>query len=208
MPSRVSRTSYVLMALMMFILFAQLALIIILGYTSFFEALLKGKNWSLADNARPSNGGVLTAKTLVIQGQNGGLIWIGERRGQMCIDLKDQNGRSKAFLSLNADSEPVLSLFDQNETPMIVSGSILKGKLLVSILDRTSSASHESQVNSDKLEEQIKIVGSKTSNKYHYQNCKWIKLLKPHRLNFFDSIKSARELGYVPCLTCSPPVDD
>jgi hypothetical protein len=54
----------------------------------------------------------------------------------------------------------------------------------------------------------VKYVGSITSNKYHYPNCKWAATIKPYKLRTFSSVKEARENGYIPCPTCKPPRSD
>lgn len=54
----------------------------------------------------------------------------------------------------------------------------------------------------------VKYVGSITSNKYHYPDCKWAKTIQPDKLIGFSSAKEAREKGYIPCPFCRPPVAD
>jgi hypothetical protein len=54
----------------------------------------------------------------------------------------------------------------------------------------------------------VKYVGSITSNKYHYPDCKWAAKIKPYKLRTFSSVKEAREQGYIPCPTCRPPRSD
>jgi hypothetical protein len=54
----------------------------------------------------------------------------------------------------------------------------------------------------------VKYVGSITSNKYHYPDCKWAATIKPYKLRTFSSVKEAREAGYIPCPTCRPPASD
>jgi hypothetical protein len=54
----------------------------------------------------------------------------------------------------------------------------------------------------------VKYVGSITSNKYHYPDCKWAAKIKPYKLRTFSSVKEAREQGYFPCPTCRPPRSD
>ena len=51
----------------------------------------------------------------------------------------------------------------------------------------------------------VKYVGSKTSNKYHYPDCKWAKTIRPDKLVTFGSAEEARDQGYIPCPTCKPP---
>jgi hypothetical protein len=53
-----------------------------------------------------------------------------------------------------------------------------------------------------------KYVGSITSNKYHYPDCKWAKTIPSRKLLTFKSVKEAREKGYIPCPVCKPPASD
>jgi MinD-like ATPase involved in chromosome partitioning or flagellar assembly len=53
-----------------------------------------------------------------------------------------------------------------------------------------------------------KYVGSVTSNKYHYPECKWAKTILPERVLGFKSIAEAKTKGYIPCPTCKPPLGD
>ena len=50
----------------------------------------------------------------------------------------------------------------------------------------------------------VKFVGSKTSNKYHYPDCRWAKQIRPENLVTFSSAEE-REKGYVSCPECKPP---
>lgn len=52
------------------------------------------------------------------------------------------------------------------------------------------------------------FMGSKTSNKYHYPDCRWVKRILPQKLITFPSVKEAREKGYLPCPGCKPPLAD
>jgi len=52
------------------------------------------------------------------------------------------------------------------------------------------------------------FMGSKTSNKYHYPDCRWAKRISPQKLITFPSVKEAREEGYLPCPGCKPPLTD
>ncbi len=51
----------------------------------------------------------------------------------------------------------------------------------------------------------VRFVGSKTSNKYHYPDCKFAKQIRQEKTVTFSSVEEAREKGYVPCPTCKPP---
>jgi hypothetical protein len=50
-----------------------------------------------------------------------------------------------------------------------------------------------------------KYVGSKSSNKYHYPTCKFVRWISPGNLIKFKSAAEARARRYVPCPTCKPP---
>jgi len=51
-------------------------------------------------------------------------------------------------------------------------------------------------------------VGSKTSNKYHYPDCKWAKKISAKNLVTFGTAQEALKAGYVPCKVCKPPAKD
>jgi len=61
---------------------------------------------------------------------------------------------------------------------------------------------------SAEVESPVKYVGSATSNKYHYPDCKWVKEIAPERLVTFESAEEAKEKGYIPCPACKPPNSD
>jgi hypothetical protein len=50
------------------------------------------------------------------------------------------------------------------------------------------------------------FVGSKKSNKYHTQTCKWAQKINPSNLIKFNSPEEAKKAGYVPCKICQPPI--
>ena len=49
------------------------------------------------------------------------------------------------------------------------------------------------------------FVGSKSSTKYHYCDCRWAKRIKEENLICFDDAEDAQGQGYEPCGTCEPP---
>lgn len=51
----------------------------------------------------------------------------------------------------------------------------------------------------------VKFLGSKTSNKFHYPDCRWAKTIRPEKLLTFGSVEEARDQGYIPCPACKPP---
>ena len=48
-----------------------------------------------------------------------------------------------------------------------------------------------------------KLVGSKSSNKFHKAECKWAKKIKPNNLVIFASANEAKEKNYITCKVCS-----
>jgi hypothetical protein len=55
---------------------------------------------------------------------------------------------------------------------------------------------------------EVKYVGSITSNKYHYPDCKWAKTIIPKKLRGFLSVAEAKKAGYIRCPVCQPPLTD
>ncbi|MFA5110449.1 MAG: hypothetical protein WC443_03495 [Desulfobaccales bacterium] len=49
-----------------------------------------------------------------------------------------------------------------------------------------------------------KFVGSMTSNKAHYPDCRWAARINAKNLVTFPSLAAAQEQGYVPCPVCRP----
>jgi hypothetical protein len=54
----------------------------------------------------------------------------------------------------------------------------------------------------------VTYVGSRTSNKYHRPECKWVKEIARKNLITFKSVKEAQEAGYIRCPACKPPLTD
>jgi hypothetical protein len=54
-------------------------------------------------------------------------------------------------------------------------------------------------------EAEVEVLASKTSTKYHYPTCKWVKEIRPWNLIKFKSPAEAQARGYVPCPVCQPP---
>lgn len=55
------------------------------------------------------------------------------------------------------------------------------------------------------VETEAMFVGSATSDKYHYPDCRWAERISAANLVEFSSVEEARDAGYVPCGVCSPP---
>ena len=54
----------------------------------------------------------------------------------------------------------------------------------------------------------VDYIGSITSNKYHYRDCKWAKTIIPRKVRVFHSVAEAHKAGYISCPTCKPPLTD
>jgi hypothetical protein len=54
----------------------------------------------------------------------------------------------------------------------------------------------------------VTYVGSITSNKYHYPECKWAKTIIPRKIRVFHSVAEAKKAGYIRCPVCQPPLTD
>jgi len=54
-------------------------------------------------------------------------------------------------------------------------------------------------------ETETEFVGSAAGNKYHYPDCRWAQRISARNLIIFSSTADARNAGYEPCETCSPP---
>jgi len=67
------------------------------------------------------------------------------------------------------------------------------------------SAAPEPDPKLAKVTAPVELVGSITSNKYHYPGCKWAAQIRPHKLIHFSSIEEAQKRGHIPCPTCRPP---
>jgi hypothetical protein len=55
---------------------------------------------------------------------------------------------------------------------------------------------------------EVTFVGSITSNKYHYPECKWAKTIIPRKVRVFHSVAEAQKAGYIRCPVCQPPLTD
>jgi len=74
---------------------------------------------------------------------------------------------------------------------------------LASVPDNKAEAKEQA------AEAEAVYVGSKTSNKYHYPTCRWVKQIRPENLLKFKSVHDAREQCHeIPCPACRPPRAD
>jgi hypothetical protein len=53
-------------------------------------------------------------------------------------------------------------------------------------------------------QEDLQLVGSVTSKKYHRPDCRYAQKIKPENLIRFESVEDAKAQGYLPCKVCSP----
>ena len=68
----------------------------------------------------------------------------------------------------------------------------------------TSNDSSLAQASAGLQEEDLQLVGSVTSKKYHRPDCRYAQKIKPENLIRFESVEDAKAQGYLPCKVCSP----
>ncbi|MBM4301219.1 MAG: hypothetical protein FJ121_06775 [Deltaproteobacteria bacterium] len=129
----------------------------------------------------------------------------------------DQDQRVRAELHLGADGEPQFTLRDkrtlQGKTePNAFSDSSHRLNRQGTVLGAEDGAvasppaGQTGAVSPNRdAEAEVELVGSKTSNKYHYPTCKWVRAITPWRLIKFKSAAEAQVRQYVPCPVCKPP---
>lgn len=62
----------------------------------------------------------------------------------------------------------------------------------------------EEKVGTDREDDEVRYVGSTTSNKYHRLDCRYaVKIKEENRIPFY-SVEEAEEAGYIPCKVCNP----
>jgi hypothetical protein len=138
-------------------------------------------------------------------------------QGAPHLAFYDRDQRVRAQLNLGPDGEPKFTLRDkpslQGKTaPHDLSDSRPRppprgGGPYSEALTATSPLAGQGEGVSPNqaAEAEIEVVGSKTSNKYHYPSCKWVKWIKPWNLIKFKSPAEAQARHYIPCPTCKPP---
>jgi hypothetical protein len=101
--------------------------------------------------------------------------------------LQNQDQQVQPELKLQSNADPKLKVIDKPVLP--------------------KSPDSQAEAISQERHSVAKVVyvGSKTSNKYHYPTCKWVKQIKPGRLITFKSVEDARNRRYIPCPACKPP---
>ena len=68
----------------------------------------------------------------------------------------------------------------------------------------TSNDSSLVQASTGLQGEDLQLVGSITSKKYHRPDCRYAQKIKPENLIRFKSVEDAKAQGYLPCKVCSP----
>jgi hypothetical protein len=133
------------------------------------------------------------------------------------LEFYDQDQRVRAELHLGADGEPQLTLRDkpslQGKTaPNAVSDSNHRLNRPGTGLGAEDGAVARPPANQAgavsphrEAEAEIEVMGSRTSNKYHYPTCKWVRAITPGNVIKFKSVAEAQARQYVPCPVCKPP---
>jgi hypothetical protein len=183
---------------------------------------LAGENFMVRD---------ATGKVRASLGTHGGKVGLelwdreGHRRATLGLGSEgtphlafyDRDQRVRAELNLGPDGEPKFTLGDkrslQGKTePNDFSDSSHRPQLGdIGPGSEAGAAAPAPAVQAEALspnrdaEAEVELVGSKTSNKYHYPACKWVKWINPGNLIKFKSVEEAQARHYIPCPTCKPP---
>jgi hypothetical protein len=169
---------------------------------------LIGKNYLGAKSPQSlSQGGVVEAQELIIRRSNGQAhACLSERDGKVWFELRDSVGKAQASISLAAGDEPKLALYDKDQKKLGEWGGAEAKPVIIENSDKTTAAPAVAAPQESVT--LIKYIGSKTSNKYHYPECKWGKQIVPEKRLGFHSVKEAQDNGYVQCRACRPPLRD
>ena len=129
----------------------------------------------------------------------------------------DQEQRVRAELNLGPDGEPKFTLRDQrgmeiqkepkppdDSAHQRPPGGTGLGAEVGALPSPPAGPAEAVSPNRD-AEAEVEFVGSKTSNKYHYPTCKWVRAISPWKLIKFKSATEAQERNYIPCPVCKPP---
>ena len=139
------------------------------------------------------------------------------RSGDPGLAFYDQDQRVRAELKLGPDGEPKFTLRDQHgmeiqKEPKLPDDSAHPQPpegtgpgAVVGALPAPPAGPAEAVSPTPDAEAEVEVVGSKTSNKYHYPACKWVRTISPWKLIKFKSAQEAQERNYIPCPVCKPP---
>ncbi|MCK9374841.1 MAG: hypothetical protein M0P73_01690 [Syntrophobacterales bacterium] len=128
-------------------------------------------------------------------------------------------GQPRAELKLGPQGEPQFNLYSKLQNPgrteTNTTGDLANQEAQIGVTAGTeddtlaSVPANEAEVKEAAVEPEAVYVGSKTSNKYHYPACRWVKQIRPESLMKFKSVQDAREhRHYIPCPECRPPRAD
>ena len=150
------------------------------------------------------------------QGHRRATLGLGSE-GTPHLAFYDRDQQVRVELNLGPDGEPKFTLRDKrsleghkepkspgdaaHQRPPAGTGPVPEAGALPSPPDGPAEAVSPHR----EAEAEVEVVGSKTSNKYHYPTCKWIKWISPRNLIKFKSVADAQSRGYVPCPACKPP---
>jgi hypothetical protein len=138
-------------------------------------------------------------------------------QGAPHLAFYDREKRLRAEFNLGPDGEPNFALGDKlslqgKKEPNAYSDSghgLLRRGATSGFEEGTLSSSPVGQAAAisppGEVEVEGKYVGSKTSNKYHYPTCKWVRRISPGNMIKFKSAAEAQAHHYVPCPVCKPP---
>jgi hypothetical protein len=163
-----------------------------------------------------ANGGKVRLDLWDPEGNRRATLGLGSE-GAPHLAFYDRDQRARAELNLGPDGEPKLTLRNmlsvQGKTePNTCSDSshrLQRGGAGLGLEEGTAAsppgARTEAVSPNQDAEVEVDLVGSKTSNKYHYPTCTWVKAIKPWNLIKFKSVAEAQVRHYVPCPLCKPP---
>jgi hypothetical protein len=129
----------------------------------------------------------------------------------------DQDQRIRAEMNLGPDGEPKFTLRDQRSLEIQKEPKSPEDSAHQPPPGGTGPGSEAGAVPSppgppaeavapkQHAETEMEFVGSKTSNKYHYPTCKWVKAISPWKVIKFKSVQEAEKHHYIPCPVCKPP---
>jgi hypothetical protein len=166
--------------------------------------------WGSLDARSSLQSEVLRARKLVICDASGlPRAQLHEENGVIRFDLCDATGRTRASISLGADEEPKFCLLDKDQKKVKEWGWATDGDLKgENLTQETGNSPMTENVTTSQDIVAPKYIGSVTSNKYHYPDCKWGKQILPEKVLNFHSVKEAQEQGYIQCRACRPPLKD
>jgi hypothetical protein len=150
------------------------------------------------------------------KGQSRAFLGLGPQ-GAPYLAFYDREQRLRAELKLEEDGEPHFTLRDRRS----LQGQAKPGGFSDSAPGRSpggtgagveegtmaspSPAPAAGSLPQPQVEGEDKYVGSKTSNKYHYPTCKFVRWIFPGNMIKFKSEVEAQGSHYIPCPVCKPP---